>query len=75
MGYEPRAVELYKTKVDIIVCMGILQAYAIYRYGKSRQKKSQRLEEEFWEDVCDLCGYTREQHARDAQETCPDYSN
>lgn len=53
--------------------MGILQAYAVYLYGKSRQKKRQRLEEEFWEEVCEFCGYSRAQHARDAQETCPIY--
>lgn len=55
--------------------MGILQAYAIYRYGKSRQKKRQRIEDQYWEEICDLCGFTRAQHARDAQETCPVYSD
>lgn len=54
--------------------MGLLQAYAIYKYGKSRQKKRQRSEEEYWEEICDLCGFARAQHARDAIETCPDYS-
>lgn len=54
--------------------MGLLQAYAIYKYGKSRQKKRQRKEEEYWAEVCEHCGYARAQHADNEEQTCPIYS-
>jgi hypothetical protein len=46
--------------------MGILSAYAIYKYGKSRAKK------EHMEEVCNNCGFKRKHHEDpDGAAACP----
>ena len=51
--------------------MGILQAYAIYKYGKSRAEKKRAQEEEESLDVCDNCGWERFRHSPNGN--CPEY--
>lgn len=53
--------------------MGIIQAYAIYKYGKRRAEKRQQVEDEFWSEICEHCGYERRQHSNDDRESCPTF--
>jgi len=51
--------------------MGLFTAAVIYRYAKRRAEREHQLDDEFWSEICNNCGYERRQHAQDETESCP----
>lgn len=51
--------------------MGILQAYAIYRYGKKKAEKARARQDDADLEVCTNCGWERFRHSPNGD--CPVY--